>query len=266
MPARPRRITTFLVAIALSAITPLAVIAADKFDDVPDSNIFHDDIAWLADADVTRGYNPPDNTQFCPDDNVTRGQMAAFMNRLANNRVVDAGKLDGKDAIAYTTKIWAASCGVEVAGSPPTPASSCLPSAGGSIGSGLVVEAFRLEADVPAAGALQLSSTAIAGNESLVFGFTIDQACSPDIGVFIDRAVNGHLWGTNQAGYSTAAHLTTAISGGDHIIRLCVMNSHPTDSGGLPTASLSALWAPSETVTVASSDTHAVEMPLNLGG
>src|SRR5690606_25139077 len=67
---------------------PLAVIAADKFDDVPDSNIFHDDIAWLADADVTRGCNPPDNTQFCPDDNVTRGQMAAFMNRLANNRVV----------------------------------------------------------------------------------------------------------------------------------------------------------------------------------
>src|SRR5690606_38813455 len=74
MPARPRRITTFLVAIALLAITPLAVIAADKFDDVPDSNIFHDDIAWLADADVTRGCNPPDNTQFCPSDNVTREQ------------------------------------------------------------------------------------------------------------------------------------------------------------------------------------------------
>lgn len=58
------------------------------------SNIFHDDIAWLADADVTRGCNPPANTEFCPSDEVTREQMAAFMRRLAENRV-DAGRLQG---------------------------------------------------------------------------------------------------------------------------------------------------------------------------
>src|SRR5690606_6324066 len=77
-------------AMALLIVTPLAVVAADRFDDVPDSNIFHDDIAWLADADVTRGCNPPDNDEFCPEDNVTRQQMAAFMKRLAENQVVDA--------------------------------------------------------------------------------------------------------------------------------------------------------------------------------
>lgn len=57
---------------------------------MPDSNIFHDDIAWLADAEVTKGCNPPANDEFCPGDNVRRETMAAFMHRLAVNQVVDA--------------------------------------------------------------------------------------------------------------------------------------------------------------------------------
>lgn len=68
--------------VAMLAI-PAAVWAADRFTDVPDSNVFHDDIAWLAEAGVTRGCNPPDNTEFCPSDNVTREQMAAFLRRNA---------------------------------------------------------------------------------------------------------------------------------------------------------------------------------------
>lgn len=40
---------------------------------------FEQNIKWLADERITRGCNPPDNTQFCPDDLVTRGQMAAFL-------------------------------------------------------------------------------------------------------------------------------------------------------------------------------------------
>src|SRR5690606_40264743 len=38
-------------------------------------------IAALAAADITRGCNPPTNDRFCPDDPVTRGQMAAFLVR-----------------------------------------------------------------------------------------------------------------------------------------------------------------------------------------
>jgi LmbE family N-acetylglucosaminyl deacetylase len=46
-------------------------------------SVFEDDIAKLAAAGVTAGCNPPANNQFCPDKNVTRGQMAAFLRRAA---------------------------------------------------------------------------------------------------------------------------------------------------------------------------------------
>jgi len=52
----------------------------DAFDDDADS-IFEGDIDALAAADITRGCNPPANDRFCPNDNVTRGQMAAFLVR-----------------------------------------------------------------------------------------------------------------------------------------------------------------------------------------
>src|SRR5690606_4220655 len=42
---------------------------------------FEADIAALGTAGITRGCNPPDNTLFCPDDPVTRGQMAPFLTR-----------------------------------------------------------------------------------------------------------------------------------------------------------------------------------------
>ena len=44
-------------------------------------SVFEDDIARLATAGITRGCNPPENTRFCPDDVVTRGQLAAFLVR-----------------------------------------------------------------------------------------------------------------------------------------------------------------------------------------
>lgn len=75
--------------------TPVAVYASHQFTDVPNSNIFHSDIDWLADAGVTKGCNPPANDEFCPKDVVTRETMAAFLHRLAENQVVDAGSLEG---------------------------------------------------------------------------------------------------------------------------------------------------------------------------
>ena len=92
-----RTITVAILAAVVGALvaTPLAVHASHSFTDVSDSNTFHEDIAWLADAGVTKGCNPPTNSKYCPKDNVTREQMAAFMRRLAMNRVVDAGSLEG---------------------------------------------------------------------------------------------------------------------------------------------------------------------------
>ena len=40
------------------------------------------DIEWLADQGVTKGCSPPINDLFCPNDQVTRGQMAAFLVRF----------------------------------------------------------------------------------------------------------------------------------------------------------------------------------------
>jgi hypothetical protein len=52
----------------------------DRFSDDDDS-VFENAIDKLATAGVTQGCNPPANDRFCPDDPVTRGQMAAFLKR-----------------------------------------------------------------------------------------------------------------------------------------------------------------------------------------
>lgn len=46
-----------------------------------DDSVFESDIDKLATAGVTRGCNPPVNDMFCPTSAVTRGQMAAFLDR-----------------------------------------------------------------------------------------------------------------------------------------------------------------------------------------
>jgi len=43
---------------------------------------FTADIVWLAAAGITKGCNPPANDMFCPNETLTRGQMAAFLVRF----------------------------------------------------------------------------------------------------------------------------------------------------------------------------------------
>ncbi len=52
----------------------------DFFGD-DDSSVFESDINRLAAAGITAGCNPPANTSYCPGLNVTRAQMAAFIER-----------------------------------------------------------------------------------------------------------------------------------------------------------------------------------------
>jgi len=83
-PIRTRPLRWVVAAVLATVVgVPVAVIAADAFNDVPDSNTFHSSITWMKDNEVTLGCNPPANTEYCPTDNVTREQMAAFMRRLA---------------------------------------------------------------------------------------------------------------------------------------------------------------------------------------
>lgn len=58
-------------------------IGGGRFTDDNES-IFQADIEWLADEGITAGCNPPANDRFCPNEPVTRGQMAAFLVRALN--------------------------------------------------------------------------------------------------------------------------------------------------------------------------------------
>ena len=57
---------------------PVAVTASHQYADVPDGNIYHANIDRITDAGVTNGCG---GGNYCPNDAVTRGQMAAFMAR-----------------------------------------------------------------------------------------------------------------------------------------------------------------------------------------
>jgi len=70
----------FAVAVFLLAVTPLAVVAADRFTDVGDDNVFHDDIKWMVENNLTTG---KDDGTFGPARAVTRQAMAAFLYRAA---------------------------------------------------------------------------------------------------------------------------------------------------------------------------------------
>ncbi len=104
------RRTSFVALLVVGAmLIPLGVFASHQFNDVPDSHTFHNAIDWMKDNNITVGCNPPANTNYCPNNNVTRGEMAAFMKRLAENNVVDAATLDGKDSTALQTVVSGAS-------------------------------------------------------------------------------------------------------------------------------------------------------------
>ncbi len=51
------------------------------FTDVPATHTFFADVEWLAAEGITSGCNPPANNLFCPGELVSRGQMAAFLDR-----------------------------------------------------------------------------------------------------------------------------------------------------------------------------------------
>ncbi|MFZ0012486.1 MAG: S8 family serine peptidase, partial [Acidimicrobiia bacterium] len=53
------------------------------FGDVPENSTFAADIGKLATSGITRGCNPPLNDRFCPEDPLTRGQLAAFLHRAS---------------------------------------------------------------------------------------------------------------------------------------------------------------------------------------
>jgi hypothetical protein len=75
-----REMTRGEMAAMLARAFDYPVSTQDRFRD-DDGHIFEAAIEKIAAQGVTVGCNPPANDRFCPDDYVTRGQMAAFLKR-----------------------------------------------------------------------------------------------------------------------------------------------------------------------------------------
>jgi hypothetical protein len=91
-----------LLAIAVSLASSSALAqSCDGFTDVPASSPFCPDVTWLKSYGITEGCSAG---LFCPDEDVTRLQMAAFMHRLGKNPAfVNGGNAFGSIASLGTT-------------------------------------------------------------------------------------------------------------------------------------------------------------------
>lgn len=76
------RLALVVGALVLGLVVPAGsqVWPPDAFVD-DDGSVHEANIDIIATLDITRGCNPPLNDAFCPNDTVTRGQMAAFLRR-----------------------------------------------------------------------------------------------------------------------------------------------------------------------------------------
>jgi hypothetical protein len=116
----PRReVSRAEMAAFLSRALELPAAPPAGFDDV-ETSIFSTDIDRLAAAGITRGCNPPTNTKFCPDDRVTRGQMAAFLTRALALPATDGASFVDDNASVFEPAIESlAAAGITLGCNPP---------------------------------------------------------------------------------------------------------------------------------------------------
>ena len=69
-----------LAVVAIASVAFAALPPGGTFTD-DDGHIFEVAIEAIAAEGITKGCNPPTNDKFCPNDKVTRGEMAVFLVR-----------------------------------------------------------------------------------------------------------------------------------------------------------------------------------------
>ena len=85
-----------------------------------DGSTFEFDIEWMAAMGITKGCNPPANDRYCPDSAVTRGQMAAFLNRAFKFPASDVDYFTDDDGTTFEDDINAiAKAGITNGCNPP---------------------------------------------------------------------------------------------------------------------------------------------------
>lgn len=103
----------------LSRAFHLPASNTDHFDD-DDGHTFENDINRLADAGITRGCDPPANSAFCPDQEMTRGQMAAMLARAFDYPASDIDRFVDDDGHLFEADIQKiAAQGVTLGCNPP---------------------------------------------------------------------------------------------------------------------------------------------------
>jgi len=90
----------FVVVVTAAVVAPSTAYATHVFSDVEDGSVHAPGIEYVADKGITTGCTP---TTYCPNNPVTRAQMATFLFRSSGNDPatppsVNADKVDGMDA------------------------------------------------------------------------------------------------------------------------------------------------------------------------
>ncbi|GAA1724421.1 S-layer homology domain-containing protein [Aeromicrobium alkaliterrae] len=120
--------------VLLAAGTPAPTSAASAtFVDVPRSHVFLDEITWLADEGISRGYPGPGGTRFDPSAPVLREQMAAFLYRVAGEPEVEVPVVSpfvdvSPQHVFFKPIVWLASTGVSTGYTEPGGKKSFRPS------------------------------------------------------------------------------------------------------------------------------------------
>ncbi|MGF1665424.1 MAG: M15 family metallopeptidase [Acidimicrobiia bacterium] len=92
----------------------------DRFSD-DNTSIHQADIQALAAAGITLGCNPPTNDRYCPDQPVTRAQLATFLTRALDLTPSDEDRFSDDDAIIHQADIQAlAAAGITLGCNPPS--------------------------------------------------------------------------------------------------------------------------------------------------
>jgi hypothetical protein len=232
-------------------VAPTAVWAADAFTDVPETNVFHDDIAWLADAAITLGCNPPENTLFCPSDTVTREQMAAFMRRLAENQVVDAADsqlLAGSEPAAYETIITG---------------TQTDPAAGSILTSGENTAIEELTFEAPVDGWIQATAAVSyddSGDAQIVTWLQLDNTECDNVPAEISSVGFGYA-STNPRFDSVALSGVAPVAAGSHTLTLCAREFAGAFDPLYWGEALNVVFSASGSVVISSASNPAGDMP-----
>ncbi|HUG08781.1 MAG TPA: hypothetical protein VMP13_07805 [Acidimicrobiia bacterium] len=114
-----------VVAVAVAALgvalstEAKGIVLNGSFDD-DDGHLFEADIDAIAAVGITKGCNPPANTQYCPDDDVTRGEMAAFLRRALDLPHVSTDHFNDDNGSIFESDINAiAAVGITMGCNPP---------------------------------------------------------------------------------------------------------------------------------------------------